>query len=164
MAYKTVVGKFCKKLLKTYVSLTLTATCSSYLILHPEKFDRILYWLVRICKLLMTWICSLLLSHLSCNYSYFLVMTHGSHEILQWDLGIEVKPAISSLSYIWDSPKNRGFFLPNLPINCIVLQKKKKVTCLPKRGICKSVSILFQLNLCDWAFWVYGKQINGSGC
>lgn len=145
------------------MNITFTATCSSYLVLYPEKCERILYWIVGLCKLLMTWICYSPLSHISCND--FLVITHDNHKILEWDLGRGVKPALSSLSHIQDSLKY-SFFLPDLAINCFILQKRSY---MPHKKIetflrVKSLSILFQLNLCDWAFWVYGKQINGSGC
>jgi len=103
------------------MNITFTATCSSYLVLYLEKCERILYWIVGLCKLLMTWFCSLLLSHIS--YNDFRVITHDSHKILEWDLGIGVKPAVSSLSHIQESLKY-SFFLPDLAIDCFILQKK----------------------------------------
>lgn len=51
-------------------------------------------------------------------------MTHDSHKILEWDLGMEVKPAVSSLSHIQDSPKNRVFSAqPGRKLYCFAKNK-----------------------------------------
>lgn len=107
----------------------------------------------------------LLLSHCfqRVSESWFSCNNHDSHKILEWDPDMGVQPTVNSLSHV---QCNIVFFSAWHGHNLFYFGNKK-VMCLSKEVRpyldVKSLSALFQLNLCDWVFWIYGKQINGTG-